>query len=37
MEVKLLAPKLETEAQKVKEEAAAKGGQKWTNDDSMRM
>jgi hypothetical protein len=31
------APKMEKEAEKAKEEAATKGGQKWSGDDSMRM
>jgi hypothetical protein len=37
MELKHLAPKLEKEAAKAKEEAAVKGGQKWSDNDSMRM
>jgi import inner membrane translocase subunit TIM16 len=37
MELKAQAPKIEKEAEKAKEEAATKGGQKWSGDDEMRM
>lgn len=37
LELKQQAPKLEKEAEKVKQEAATKEGQKWGDDDSMRM
>jgi hypothetical protein len=37
MEMKAQAPKIEKEAEKAKEEAATKGGQKWSGDDDMRM
>jgi hypothetical protein len=36
LELNAQAPKLEKEAQKLKEETAKKEGQKWS-DDSMRM
>jgi hypothetical protein len=37
LEIKQQAPKVEKEVEKAKEEAAKKGGQKWSDDDSMRM
>jgi len=37
LELQQQAPKVEKDAQAVKEEAASKGGQKWSGDDSMRM
>ena len=37
LELKQQAPKLEKEAAKAKQEAATKEGQKWGDDDSMRM
>jgi hypothetical protein len=36
LEMKAQAPKVEKEAEKAKEEAATKGGQKW-GDDSTRL
>jgi import inner membrane translocase subunit TIM16 len=36
LEMKAQAPKIEKEAEKAKEEAAVKGGQKW-GDDSTRL
>jgi hypothetical protein len=35
--LKAQAPKVEKEAEKVKEEAAKQGGQKWSDNDEMRM
>ena len=37
LELKQQAPKVEKEAEKTKQEAATKAGQKWGDDDSMRM
>ena len=37
LEMKHLAPKVEKEAEKAKEEAAKEGGKKWGGDDEMRM
>ena len=37
LELKAQAPKVEKEAAKAKEEAAAKEGQKWSGDDSNRL
>ena len=32
-----MAPKVEKEAEKVKEEGAKEGGRKWGGDDEMKM
>ena len=37
LELQNLAPKMEKEATRAKEEEAVKGGQKWSDNDSMRM
>ena len=37
LELKQQAPKTEKEAQKAKEETASKEGQKWSDNDSLRM